>query len=448
MKITFVMPCVGKKKGRPYVKTWQMEPLAIAVLSALTPARHEKRFYDDRIESPDFDAPADLAAINVETYTAARAYQIAAEFRKRGVKVVMGGFHATLAPDEVAEHADCVVVGAAERTWPELLAHAEEGKLRARYDSEGDSGFSPIPPDRSIYAKYRYTPVTLVETGRGCRYDCDFCSICRFFGNRYSPRAIDDVANEIATVRGSVYFFIDDNLGADREHLKSLLAGIKPLGIRWIGQISIDAAKDPALVKEMADSGCMGVLIGFESLDPANLLQMGKRVNLAAGAQGSSVDGYSKCIEIFRANRIAIYATFLFGYDRDDSGTFERTFGFALRERFFFAAFNHLVPFPGTRLYARFAEEGRLLYRKWWLEPGYRFGDVAFAPALIDAKSLSDACLSYRRKFYGPVSLLRRALDFRSNVSDPMKWAIFWGQGITGRGDIERRQGLPLGEVE
>jgi radical SAM superfamily enzyme YgiQ (UPF0313 family) len=150
MKITFIMPCVGKKPGGGYVKTWLMEPLAIAVLSSLTPKGVEKEFYDDRIEEIPYHTSSDLIAINVETYTAKRAYQIADRFREQGKKVIMGGFHATLMPDEVSAHSDAVVAGAAEPVWENVLKDFSSGKLKKIYHSDSNH-FSPVLPDRSIY---------------------------------------------------------------------------------------------------------------------------------------------------------------------------------------------------------------------------------------------------------------------------------------------------------
>lgn len=441
MRIAFVMPCVGKKKRGSYVKTWQMEPLAIAVLSALTPPGHEKSFYDDRIEPPRYDERPDLVAINVETYTARRAYRIAAEYRSRGSKVVMGGFHATLIPEEVEAEADSVVVGAAEGVWPLVVADAETGCLGKRYEASAGTGFGELLPDRSIYAKYRYMPVALLETGRGCGFDCDFCSIRSFFRHRYVPREVSEVVREIRALGRRTYFFIDDNLGADRRHLRSLLEALVSLKVCWVGQISLDAANDAAILDLMQASGCMGVLIGFESLSKGNLARMNKRVN----ARHSD---YGRAVEELRKHHIAVYATFLFGYPYDTGESFELTYRFSQEQRFFFTAFNHLVPFPGTDLYAELERSGKLLYRKWWLQPGYRFGDVAFEPEGMKAEELSLACLAYRRKFHSASSLLRRGTDFRANISDLRKFITFWSQGLTGRGDVERRQGLPLGETE
>lgn len=436
MKITFIMPSVGRKKGQPYVKTWQMEPLAIAVLASLTPPGHELRFFDDRLEPVDYDHRPDLVAINVETYTARRAYQIAHRFQGAGARVVMGGFHATLCPDEVMEHADAVVTGSAEPVWREVLEDFKAGRLQRRY--EGRTAFASELPDRSIYGKKKYTSITLVETGRGCRFACEFCSICSFFNRRWMPRPVEDVIREINRTRGRMYFFIDDNLGADRSHFRRLLLALEGTGIRWVGQMSIDIARDEHLLDLMESSGCIGVLIGFESLDAQNLEQMNKRVNRGA-------EEYEAAVAALRRRSIAVYATFLFGYDTDTAETFERTLAFAVQQKFFFAAFNHLVPFPGTPLYERLKASGLLRFDRWWLEPSYRFGDIAFRPARLSPGELSATCLTFRKRFYSLPSLVKRGLDFRANASDPLKFFLFWSQGLTGRRDIELRQGLPLG---
>jgi radical SAM superfamily enzyme YgiQ (UPF0313 family) len=235
-----------------------------------------------------------------------------------------------------------------------------------------------------------------------------------------------------------MYFFIDDNLGADRSHFRQLLQALKGTRIRWVGQMSIDIARDEPLLDLMKASGCIGVLVGFESLEAQNLEQMNKRVNRGA-------EEYEAAVEALRRRSIAVYATFLFGYDTDAAETFERTLAFAVRQRLFFAAFNHLVPFPGTPLYRRLQASGLLLFDRWWLEPSYRFGDIAFRPARLSPGELSATCLAFRKRFYSLPSLVKRGFDFRANSSDLLKFFLFWSQGLVGRRDIELRQGLPLG---
>src|ERR1041385_8808081 len=165
MKLTLIHPCVGRKAGAKYIRTWQMQALAPATLAGLTPRDVEVKFYDDRMEVVPYDEPTDLVAISVETYTAVRAYQIASEYRRRGVPVVMGGFHPTLVPDEVREHAESIVIGEAEHLWPKVIEDFRAGRLLSEYRQVMRPSLSGLRPDRSIFAGKRYLPVGLVEAG-------------------------------------------------------------------------------------------------------------------------------------------------------------------------------------------------------------------------------------------------------------------------------------------
>ena len=177
MRLTLVHPAIGRKTGVDYMRSWQMEPLPIAALAGLTPPDVDIAFYDDRMEAIPFDRPADLVAIPVETYTAKRAYQIASEYRRRSVPVVMGGFHATLAPDEVSRYAEAIVIGEAETLWPQVIEDAHAGQLQRVYKSATQPDLSEIRYDRRLFAGKNYLPIRLIETGRGCKFPCDFCAI-------------------------------------------------------------------------------------------------------------------------------------------------------------------------------------------------------------------------------------------------------------------------------
>ncbi len=442
MKVTFIMPCVGKKPGRQYVKTWQMEPLVIAVLSSLTPPDVERVFYDDRLETIPYDDTTDLVAITVETYTARRSYQIAAEYRKRGVPVVMGGFHVTLMPEEALEHADAIVVGEAEELWPKLLDDFKNEKLQKRYWADHRPDLKGIFPDRSIYTEKKYTNITLVETGRGCRFACEFCSIASFFNHSFSYRPPEDVITELDSLQSSnIVFFVDDNIAADNDRLKTLLTGMREKNIKWVGQVSINVAKDEKLVDLMKKSGCLGILIGFESMEKGNLKSMGKGVN-------NSAQDYNRALSIFRRFGLVIYGTFIFGYDYDTRDTFRRTYAFAQKHRFFFTAFNHVVPFPGTPLYKRLENEKKLIYNRWWLEDGYHFGDLAFRSKGLQPSEISALCLKYRKKMYSLPSIIRRGLDFHCNCRTPYLATAFFALNALSGKDVSRRQGLPLGVSE
>jgi len=182
MRLTLIHPCIGRRRGdRGYIRTWQMESLPAATLAGLTPREVEVRFYDDRMETIPFDEPTDLVAMSVETYTAKRSYQIASEYRRRAVPVVMGGFHPSLCPGEVAHHAEAVVIGEAENLWPQVLDDARHGRLEKFYRATARPALVGLRPDRSIFRGKRYLPIGLVEAGRGCHFKCDFCAVQTVF---------------------------------------------------------------------------------------------------------------------------------------------------------------------------------------------------------------------------------------------------------------------------
>ncbi len=440
-RLTFIHPSVGKYRNmKRYIKTWLMEPLPVSTLSALVPEEIEQRFYDDRLEAIPFDEPTDAVALSVETYTARRAYEIAAEYRKRGVPVIMGGFHASLCPEEVSCFADAVVVGEAESSFPELLEDLRRGAMRKFYRSETVPTLSRLP-NRAIYRDKRYLPISLVEFSRGCRFICDFCAIQTVYQAQHRHRPIDLVVEEARLVhrRRRLFFFIDDNLTSNLSAVKDLLRALIPLKIKWVSQTAINIAHDEEVLELMKRSGCQGVLIGFESLNQDNLRQMNKGFNLMSG-------GPRQAMENLRRAGLRVYGTFIFGYDHDDASALEESVDFAISEGLFIAAFNHITPFPGTPLYRRLEEEGRLLYDTWWLDPNYRYGDIPFRPKGMKARDLRQACLSARKAFYSWSSIARRSTHgviFRN----PWMYLNYWIINAMHQWDIDGRYGLPLGDA-
>ena len=441
MKVTFILPAVGRKSGYSYVASWQMEPLAIAVLSALTPPNIEKVFFDDRLEEIDYHQPTDLVALSVETYTARRAYQIAQKYRDKGVKVVMGGFHPTLAPEDALQHADAVVLGEAEETWPQLLADFQAGCMKQRYRAQKRPSLAGRFPDRSIYREKKYQPIALVETARGCCFNCEFCSITRFYQRSHENRPVSEVASEIAQLGKKYVFFTDDNIAANKPRFRELLTALLPLKISWSAQSSIDIAQDNELLELMHHSGCVCVLIGFESLRPAVLQRMDKSIN-------SKSKVYESALAELRKHGIGIYGTFVFGYDGDNISSFQDTLNFARRHSFFFTAFNHLVPFPGTALYQRLQDENRLLFDKWWLSENYRFGDIAFKVEGMSEEQLREGCLNYRKRFYSLPSIIRRMANWRANCCSLSRALLYLSLNFLSAREVKARQSLPLGILE
>lgn len=440
MRLTMVYPAIGHRIGERYIRSWQMEPLPIAALAGLTPPDVALRFCDDRMDLVDYDSPADAAIIPVETYTATRAYQIASEFRRRGVPVIMGGFHASLVPEEVERYAEAVVVGEAEPLWAEVLDDLRHGTLRKRYEAVRAASLQGLRYDRTLFAGKRYLPISLVETARGCRFTCNFCAIQTVFERSHRRRPIDEVIAELQALRGhtKLFFFVDDNFAGDIAAAKELLRALAPLHLRWVTQLSINAAHDEEFLALLARSGCMGVLIGFESLDPANLHAMGKHFNTMRG-------GYEVALANLRRHMIRIYATFVFGYEHDTLESFERALDFAIRHRFFIAAFNHLTPFPGTPLYRQLESEGRLRFERWWLDANYRYNDLPFVPYRLTPEEVSTSCLDARRRFYSLASMFKRGFD-GVNGADFFMFRNFFTINYLHRREISSRNGYPLGD--
>lgn len=412
----------------------QMQPLTMAALAGLTPDGVKISFYDDRLESVPYDAPTDLIGISVQTFTAKRAYEIAAEYRRRNVPVVLGGFHVTAVPDEAAPHADALVVGQAEDSWPRLLDDARAGRLHRIYRTERRPSLQGLRYRRDIFNGKRYIPVSLVEFGRGCPYSCTFCSVAEYFGHRKQCRPVPEVVEEIRTLPRQLLEFVDDNLIGDIARAKELLRALIPLRVRWVAQAGIEFAFDDELLELAALSGCAGLLIGFESLNEESLRQMGKSARCRA-------DRFAGAIEKIHARGIRICASFLFGYDHDTPEAFPATLAFANQQKFMLALFNHLTPFPGTPLYDEMQAQQRLKYERWWLVPGFRWGDVVFEPRHFSAGDLADACRLNRRRFYQPANILRRV----TLTANRRRLVESLALNFLVRKDVQEKQGFPLG---
>lgn len=439
--VTMIYPCVGRTPAmRRYIKTWLMQPLSIATLAGLLPPDIERRFYDDRLEAIPFDEPTDLVLISVETFTARRSYQIAAEYRARGVPVVMGGFHATLCADEVQKHADSVVIGEAESLLEEVIDDYRHGTPRALYQHDGRPDLSRVRPDRTVFRGKKYLRIGLVEFARGCRFKCDFCAVQSYFGATQRQRPVDVVIDEILEVRrpGQLLFFIDDNICSDLDAAKEFMRALIPHNVRWVSQTAINAAFDEEALSLMVRSGCQGILVGLESLDPTALRQMNKGFNLMKG-------GAAAALANLRRHGLRVYGTFIFGYDSDTSETIDSTVRFAQEQELFIAAFNHITPFPGTPLYERLEREGRLRFPTWWNDDAYRYNMVPFTPARMSPGELERRCLDARREFYSVRSIARRARS-RTNRRGLVMGVHYAIINWMHRGDVVSRSGMPLGD--
>ncbi len=444
MKVTLVKPNIGFKRPHIYVDEGRMEPLQLGVLAGMMPSDIEVAFYDERMESIDFDEPTDLVAITVETYTARRSYEISAEYRKRGVPVIMGGMHATLAPEEVSQAADAVYIGDAETKWLEVLQDVEEGSLKPVYKAPVGIPQLGIQPRRDIFEGKGYLPISLMQFGRGCCYSCEFCAISVYFDKRHYYRRVDEVLAEIEAQGKRYIFFVDDNILANKEAVKIFFRELASMKIKWVSQATIDMTDDLKLMDLIVQSGCLGNVIGFESVEEGNLRLMNKTHNLVGGYQD-----FKSQVEVLRDYGLQTWAAFTLGHDHDTVESIERIVQFAQESKFTFAAYNILMPYPNTPFYRRLDEQGRLLYgRKWWLHPDYQFNHAAFIPKRMTPEELTAVCFKARTEFNSPGSIIRRAFDFKTNMRTPFKLAIYLAYTPLFRREAFKKQDMSFGYLQ
>lgn len=433
IKITFIKVNMMYSKGKDALK-----PLVFPIVEALTPDYCEISFYDERIESLPDELDADIIAFSVETFAARHAYELADRYRKAGVRIVMGGFHASAMPDEVLEHADTVLTGDAEETWPAYLEDVKNGCEKRRYDSKNQCPVAYVNNNAHCFEGKRYLKLGMIQASRGCKFNCDFCSIKSLYPKGVRQKDIEDVVREIKNSREKLIFFIDDNLFVNEDTARELFNAIRPLKKRWACQISMDIAFNDELLTLMHDSGCIIVLIGFESLNKKNLEIMHKSANIG-------VKDYEAAIKNIYKHGIMIYAMFVLGYDHDTADSIRETYDFAMRNHFAVANFNPLMILPGTALYERMKEKGCLRFDKWWLDDDYRYGDAMFYPESMTCDELMEGCRKARYDFNTYGNILKRMFGAPVNHRGLFDSVVFLLINLISRSEIHRKQGSALG---
>lgn len=431
MKIVFI-----RLNMFEHIGTDAMKPILFGIIRQLTPERHEILFLDERAERLPEVLDCDILAMSVETYTAKRAYILAKKYRRPGMTIVMGGFHAAVCAEEMLRYADTVLIGDAEETWPPFLQDCEQGNPRAIYGSGEAAPLLPTVDLPGVY-RHRYHGIGVCQISRGCKFHCDFCSIKTMYRcvRRKPP---DMVVSELRAMRERVIFFADDNLFYDKAQAMALLQAIAPLKKRWACQISMDAARDDELLATMRKAGCFLVLMGFESINADSLAEMHKSANMARD--------YEELINRIYRHGLMIYGTFVLGCDNDYPDVFEKTFDFAVRNHIAVTNFNPLIPMPGTGTYQRMEQEKRLRYVHWWLSDTYRYGETAFLPKHITPEELQAGCLSMRTRFYSLPCILKRLFGAPHHLY-PRNIGIFLLANIISGREIQAKQGQLLGGV-
>jgi radical SAM superfamily enzyme YgiQ (UPF0313 family) len=417
MKILLIQPGLTEDFDWAESSHRQLQPLAPAVIAGLTPEKHSVSFIDDRLEEIPYCSNPDLVGISTTTLTARRAYSIAHRFREKGVPVILGGHHPTLLPEEAVQHANSVLIGEAEEVWERVLDDYERDKPKRYYKAKDRPSLARVkPPRREIFKGKNYVPVEMVETTRGCPHNCDFCSVSAFFGSGYRHKPIENVIEEVKGLKNNLIFFVDDNIVGDPAYAKSLFEALSPLRIRWFSQASLLMARDEELLELMRESGCIGNLIGIETLSKANLAELGKSWNIHLP--------YEEAIKRIHAHGLGIYASFILGLAEDDEAALKKTFDFAVKSRFMAANFVILSPYPGTKTYKKLRDEDRLIEECWWMEPKYE--RPFFRPRNLSPFELARACDEMNLEFYRLRSIARRGLNWRANMGSPLEVLLYW----------------------
>lgn len=432
MKVTFIKVRMFDDKNYD-----AMKPLVFAIFDQITPKDIEIEYIDERVEDLPSVIDADVIALSVDTYAARRAYEIAQKYKTPSNRIVMGGFHPSAVPDEALQYCDTVLIGDAEDTWPTYLEDLKNGVERKKYQSTNRCGLTKIDFNSKAFHGKKYLPIGLVQFSRGCKYNCDFCSVASFYRCKVRQKNIDLIVEEIRDIKEKILLIIDDNLFLDERSALTLFQAIKPLKKKWGCQISIDIAMNDTLLRAMKESGCVLVMIGFESLNANNLKIMNKVANL-------NIETYEKAIQNIYKHGLMIYASFVLGYDYETKESIEETLKFAIKHNFATANFNPLIPMPDTKLYSRLKSQDKLIYDKWWLEKGYKYGDTVYYPESMTPDDLQIGCMTARYQFNSYKSIFKRLVCNKKHWN-PLHFFVFLALNIVTRKEIYRKQGKILG---
>jgi radical SAM superfamily enzyme YgiQ (UPF0313 family) len=371
-------------------------------LAGITPRQHTVKIINENYEDIDFDGPTDLVGITSYTMTAPRVYEIADEFRRRGKKVVLGGYHPTAMPQEAIQHADSVVLGEAELTWPELIHDVEKGVLKQFYGPNPDFDMAAIPPIRRDLI--RQNPmIGAVQSTRGCPNQCEFCAIASFCNHEVKQRPVKNVVDEIKQMPNRIFVIHDPSLTVNpsysRELFKELIRQKVHKG--WVsnGNSNVLGKIDDEFLDLAKKSGCVEWFVGFESVSQESLNGIKKTVN--------KVEDFKKTIKRLHKHGMAVQGGIIFGFDQDTPDIFDLTLEKMNDWELDAVEINILTPFPGTPLYDRLEREGRITSKDW---KRYNQVDVVFKPKHMTEKELFEGTRRIAKQYYNMPNVIIRAL--------------------------------------
>ena len=378
--------------------------LALTSVAGATPPEWSVSYWDENLLQgpPPHDPFPQVVGITVHLTFAERAYELAGWYRERGAVVVMGGLHVLSCPEEVASHADAVVVGAGVQCWREVLRDVEAGTLRGVFTGELLGTYREDPPPwRDLLPRRSFLTTTSLIATRGCHNRCGFCYLATDgLAMPYQVRDVEQVVEEFRADGQPYGVFIDNNLGSRPEYLRSLCLALRPLGVIWSAAVTIDVTDDPSLVREMALAGCTGVFVGFESLAVENLTEAGKKTPSPAD--------YARRVAVLHDHGIQVNGSFVLGFDHDRPDVFARTVAWIEDARLECATFHILTPYPGTPLFRQMESEGRLLHRDWSL---YDTSHAVFRPRHMTPGELEEGYAWCYERLFSHGSIWRRRPD-------------------------------------
>ncbi len=395
MKILLVSPCIDPDYKTP--RRVMIPQLSLHLLAGLTPPRHTVTIAEEEYEDIPFDSDCDLVGISCFTANAPRGYALADRFRAEGKTVVMGGIHPTLLPEEALTHADAVVSGEAEGAWETLLNDFEKGRLKKIYHHRGtDLSRHAATSTQSSKSRGPFRIVPIMTT-RGCPYDCEFCSVSKIYGKTIRHIPVERVVRDIAKAGGRGFIFHDDNIIGDPDYARELFTALKSLKIKWGGQAPVALAHNPELLKLAAESGCVALLFGLESISAPTLRRFRKSIKEPADIE--------RAIRVIRDHGILFHASLVFGFDEHTKSIFPETLDFLERNKITTASFNILTPYPGTRTFKKLMSEGRIITTDWRY---YDTETVVFKPKNMSPLDLHEGKLWIKKEFFRTSSIARR----------------------------------------
>ncbi len=405
MRIALLAPAGAMHRyNGSFGKSLHYAPLTLTTLAALVPEelKADIRIYDETAGSIPLDLDADIVCITCITGTAPRCYAFADYYRSKGKTVVLGGVHPTMLPEEASQHADVVITGFAEFTFPQMLYDYHNHCLKQRYTQGADYTIAGrVRPRRDLLQKKSYITLNTVEAVRGCSLPCTFCAYPSAFGRTIYKRPVAEVITEIKELNAREVLFPDVNLIADQAYAIELFTAMIPLKKNWMGLVTSAVGLEDQLIKVLAKSGCRGLLIGFESISQGSQKLINKGVN--------KVPEYQLLMKKLHDVGILVQGCFAFGSDDEDQSVFDKTVEMVIKTKIDLPRYSILTPFPKTELYRQLASENRIVERDWAL---YDVEHCVFTPKQMTADQVEEGCAWAWEETYKAMSIVKRLSPF------------------------------------